>query len=210
MVLCSGGTRRAHPRSRGEHHVRANNSTPIPGSSPLARGTFRRGKYPLRVHGLIPARAGNILFNTPKLNRVRAHPRSRGEHRLYQSTRTAKPGSSPLARGTYTGGEAVTRSHGLIPARAGNIQSLEWHWRFCWAHPRSRGEHRRRVLVHAFSQGSSPLAQGTFLEIDVGYAQGGLIPARAGNIAHEETQQAAARAHPRSRGEHRTRLFGEL
>ena len=50
----------AHPRSRGEHFVGCCPISSLHGSSPLARGTFKK---PLNFFGdnrLIPARAGNI------------------------------------------------------------------------------------------------------------------------------------------------------
>ena len=52
---------RAHPRSRGEHPLPGNPSTPDAGSSPLARGTPRGLPGNLPSPGLIPARAGNTV-----------------------------------------------------------------------------------------------------------------------------------------------------
>ena len=48
-----------HPRSRGEHRVVARRVGRRVGSSPLARGTPRRGRDTLRLRRFIPARAGN-------------------------------------------------------------------------------------------------------------------------------------------------------
>ena len=111
----------AHPRSRGEHVrvpyaspvVRGSSplargtldcpplcAPPLVGSSPLARGTQSARKYDCRYGGLIPARAGNTLLLTLSATPKRAHPRSRGEHRLFRPIREAPRGSSPLARGT--------------------------------------------------------------------------------------------------------------
>ena len=90
---------------------------------------------------LIPARAGNTT-HTHILTLTRAaHPRSRGEHVVADTSQGAAVGSSPLARGTpsfWNGGRGRGR---LIPARAGNttyaypVDGVEA------AHPRSRGEH---------------------------------------------------------------------
>ena len=152
---------RAHPRSRGEHLARRRVAISAGGSSPLARGTRRGNSLRARRVGLIPARAGNTpLLNLP-FSRVRAHPRSRGEHVLLVSRQNGKSGSSPLARGTRYSGRAGAIPRGLIPARAGNTRIT----RICswpaWAHPRSRGEHLYNEDGDFDLLGSSPLARGT-------------------------------------------------
>ena len=54
------------------------------------------------------------------------------------------------------------------------------------------------------SAGSSPLARGT-LEAASGLSvDAGLIPARAGNTGGTPQKKAQSRAHPRSRGEHKS------
>ena len=93
-------TRRAHPRSRGEHSPGISGIMPRPGSSPLARGTLLGTCWCVRMTGLIPARAGNTLSGRRWGLSNRAHPRSRGEHRAPAEALTAARGSSPLARGT--------------------------------------------------------------------------------------------------------------
>ena len=71
-----------------------------------------------------------------------------------------------------------------------------------WAHPRSRGEHRRGCLFIDRFRGSSPLARGTH-RVQFWRNHGrGLIPARAGNTFLRLTLPRVLRAHPRSRGEH--------
>ena len=75
----------------------------------------------------------------------RAHPRSRGEHRIALNLATLAAGSSPLARGT--------RLH------AGRLAAL-------WvAHPRSRGEHSLTPVRDMPLLGSSPLARGTLMNM---------------------------------------------
>ena len=49
----------AHPRSRGEHDSSCYTNPFFRGSSPLARGTREGEDDVCKVHGLIPARAGN-------------------------------------------------------------------------------------------------------------------------------------------------------
>ena len=110
----------AHPRSRGEHGLVEQLQGVRLGSSPLARGTRQSGAGKLTRRGLIPARAGNTGRVAVTGGVRRAHPRSRGEHRLSAHLYFDLPGSSPLARGTLTGGAPAICRVGLIPARAGN------------------------------------------------------------------------------------------
>ena len=155
------GRRRAHPRSRGEHHVCFAVDKPNPGSSPLARGTHKLQPVQRAHVGLIPARAGNTGSAGSGAALWGAHPRSRGEHQIQGGEGCARLGSSPLARGTPTGDILGLPAVGLIPARAGNTPSENRLVSYRRAHPRSRREHRllcRRSLRRL-----------------------GLIPARAGN-----------------------------
>ena len=93
-------TGRAHPRSRGEHHMSSSSWCSVVGSSPLARGTPESARQASQQPGLIPARAGNTLPVTRHILVARAHPRSRGEHLGLWKTLKSLVGSSPLARGT--------------------------------------------------------------------------------------------------------------
>ena len=110
----------AHPRSRGEHGVFFCPSHHDMGSSPLARGTRDATVYSVSTHGLIPARAGNTSLGKCATTFMRAHPRSRGEHKVLGASPLAVEGSSPLARGTLTVQVIDGAGAGLIPARAGN------------------------------------------------------------------------------------------
>ena len=76
-----------------------------------------------------------------------AHPRSRGEHVPDAGHDGGLPGSSPLARGTYTGVSGARCGVRLIPARAGNIHGAMFKGMPVSAHPRSRGEHLGLVPV---------------------------------------------------------------
>ena len=131
------------------------------GSSPLARGTRLRCRVLLLCRRLIPARVGNT--DNPKAAAAyrAAHPRSRGEHPIPDTSLSLSDGSSPLARGTH-----VLMAHGvgvvrLIPARAGNTSGSGACVRGSTAHPRSRGEHGGTNSLPRTNNGSSPLARGT-------------------------------------------------
>ena len=89
----------AHPRSRGENHLRGLGD-PLPGgSSPLTRG--KRGVYGVAAfhERLIPAHAGKTASMTGLVSMSPAHPRSRGENRESNQRRSQEAGSSPLTRG---------------------------------------------------------------------------------------------------------------
>ena len=137
------------------------------------------------------------------LGRHWAHPRSRGEHHASSASVMCAAGSSPLARGTLLPMNSNAGENGLIPARAGNTTLCATPRRRYWAHPRSRGEHASSLTVSGSSEGSSPLARGTHLHTTAAILEAGLIPARAGNTSLISRLIPCARAHPRSRGEHK-------
>ena len=197
----------AHPRSRGEHRRVQRCSANGKGSSPLARGTRARNCRSTSRAGLIPARAGNTTGLMSCETSTWAHPRSRGEHRACVRFTYSVSGSSPLARGTHVAVQCFVLSLGLIPARAGNTGGSARSSAGTGAHPRSRGEHKPNEDVEIFQTGSSPLARGTRHRSGVKRLLEGLIPARAGNTQHEKANAATERAHPRSRGEHRSRAL---
>ena len=143
---------------------------------------------------------------------LRAHPRSRGEHNDLNNLEGVRKGSSPLARGTHLFRVGSVEVKGLIPARAGNTLQAHEPRSHRRAHPRSRGEHRSRLLDEFSRPGSSPLARGTLKLFGFFLTYRGLIPARAGNTPQRETAPHEQWAHPRSRGEHRqaSRQAGHL
>ena len=136
-----------------------------------------------------------------------AHPRSRGDHVSPKAPALSASGSSPLARGPLGGKPKIQVEEGLIPARAGTTCQDARRCRPCWAHPRSRGDHTTSPGARVRNVGSSPLARGP--PIQRGYAAHhvGLIPARAGTTRRSLSFACSSRAHPRSRGDHLSRLF---
>ena len=115
--------------------------------------------------------------------------------------RVKKEGSSPLTRGKRSVRARQELHDGLIPAHAGKtgpVQLGGWH---SGAHPRSRGENRRRLNLCRRPRGSSPLTRGkpnTLQRISV---ITGLIPAHAGKTSWWLSARWSRPAHPRSRGE---------
>ena len=218
-------TRPAHPRSRGENRVLGGEQVHLEGSSPLTRG--KQGPRPVdQGHaGLIPAHAGKTQRRESCAAGATAHPRSRGENLLRGRTRMRGPGSSPLTRGKRTRPVHAPRRRGLIPAHAGKTlvtvpgtMRSPAHPRSRGentppadviittpAHPRSRGENGTPLTCRLRSSGSSPLTRGK--PSTSGKAAQGwrLIPAHAGKTAGRSTSSMRQAAHPRSRGENRTR-----
>ena len=151
------------------------------GSSPLARGTYQANTTAPVVARFIPARAGNPLRPSVRVRCRWAHLRSRGEHWTPFFADQISFGSSPLARGTRCRRGSWCGAWRLIPARAGNTMADRATGRHDPAHPRSRGEHRARMLERILARGSSPLARGTRLLEESMTGSLRLIPARAGN-----------------------------
>ena len=195
-------SRRAHPRSRGDHAPTTRDSLPLRGSSPLARGPPCPSEQLYAYPGLIPARAGTTTVSHASTMCPGAHPRSRGDHQGGAYVDMANEGSSPLARGPPEAVATAKANDGLIPARAGTTVSLDGKHFTDRAHPRSRGDHARMEMVTGDHSGSSPLARGPPAPVTGSYRRGGLIPARAGTTLCEGNLKPNVRAHPRSRGDH--------
>jgi len=211
IPACAGNTSRgararsrppAHPRVRGEHEGLTAEFRRLGGSSPRARGTRVVDRLAGRRRRLIPACAGNTVTTPLRASARAAHPRARGEHAGIDPTAESVVGSSPHTRGTHRHAGRDHRRVGLIPACAGNTVQPAGGGPGRWAHPRVRGEHGQATLDHAASNGSSPRARGTLLEVGEVDAGVGLIPACAGNTRASRTAPPCARAHPRVRGEH--------
>ena len=111
-----------HPRSRGEHVRHRDARHHATGSSPLARGTQDAEGRRRVLDRFIPARAGNTRIHYSGRSSLPVHPRSRGEHTDSQTGWAARPGSSPLARGTQADDERAPVHLRFIPARAGNTK----------------------------------------------------------------------------------------
>ena len=103
------GTRRAHPRSRGENTVVRPQGRRERGSSPLTRGKHRPRQADHARDGLIPAHAGKTHEGGEELGPVKAHPRSRGENLTPGTGASLSAGSSPLTRGQRIAGRGRVR-----------------------------------------------------------------------------------------------------
>ena len=197
---------RDHPRLRGEHARVPFWVATCPGSSPLARGTLRRGRIHRRYAGIIPACAGNTRMRICSSSTSRDHPRLRGEHDDLPFLVLNDVGSSPLARGTHIQQRTGGQQGGIIPACAGNTVPHGTAWNGDRDHPRLRGEHGSIASYAIQPTGSSPLARGTHHARQRARGRGprrhGIIPACAGNTDIERGIEFLGGDHPRLRGEH--------
>ena len=191
----------AHPRSRGENTPPQDEDDCYTGSSPLTRGKRGLGTPGRRHRRLIPAHAGKTCLRGSAVGPRPAHPRSRGENRDMGGTVPPRPGSSPLTRGKPPDGSRATANRRLIPAHAGKTRPGRPRRGWRGAHPRSRGENRRRGRELFRLAGSSPLTRGKRRTCQLFPFGCRLIPAHAGKTRMRPRSRAVRRAHPRSRGE---------
>ena len=99
---------------------------------------------------------------------------------------------------------------GLIPAHAGKTPRQACAAASAWAHPRSRGENRRRDLHNYMLTVSSPLTRGKRGSRPRHDGRSRLIPAHAGKTDRGEALGSWVGAHPRSRGENEVPAPGRL
>ena len=172
-----------------------------PGSSPRARGTGGSAPRSDACDRFIPACAGNGPNPPARDFSTAVHPRVRGERVLGRVHADLRGGSSPRARGTASRWRNPGNSTRFIPACAGNGWTTSRGSCSKPVHPRVRGERAGRNVEETPELGSSPRARGTAATL----ARLGLvlrfIPACAGNGDVHRRRRAAARVHPRVRGE---------
>ncbi len=171
-----------HPRTRGEHIVKAAVPTPGDGSSPHTRGTLQREPAAEPPARFIPAHAGNTNRGADEVERLLVHPRTRGEHLGTQMHDAVGSGSSPHTRGTRLDLKFHSIPGRFIPAHAGNTAPRRRQRQLQSVHPRTRGEHLFKIV-----------------------APGGIerfIPAHAGNTGLSHVCIITEPVHPRTRGEH--------
>ena len=151
---------------------------------------------------IIPALAGNTAPLDPLSVVPMDHPRTRGEHPLFDYSQRLGQGSSPHSRGTQWLDGRRYRTYWIIPALAGNTSRQGASILDEQDHPRTRGEHTRMITLATVKTGSSPHSRGTLLPFAIIYSFFGIIPALAGNTYHCQAWTQGCWDHPRTRGEH--------
>ena len=123
------------------------------------RGTLCGGVW--CVCGIIPAYAGNTAIDRIHGAIRGDHPRVCGEHELWREGAPSPWGSSPRMRGTRQSGGGGRIRLRIIPAYAGNTDSLTVLDRDGGDHPRVCGEHSHILKWRGGIMGSSPRMRGT-------------------------------------------------
>ena len=130
------------------------------------------------------------------------HPRVCGEHILPHHARRTDAGSSPRMRGTRQPRHPQPRTHGIIPAYAGNTAMPNTSGLRTGDHPRVCGEHPNAPPIFEMRVGSSPRMRGTLMSILSSISCVGIIPAYAGNTRRQTRTGGQVEDHPRVCGEH--------
>ena len=136
------GQDRDHPRVCGEHYAVFRAILRLAGSSPRMRGTHTDWLEACLSLGIIPAYAGNTYYVTLPRLIVWDHPRVCGEHGELVHVGQPVAGSSPRMRGTLFRTRNGRRTHGIIPAYAGNTWVCHTSSLHVGDHPRVCGEHQ--------------------------------------------------------------------
>ncbi len=134
------GRSRDHPRVCGEQPVRLRCRGTSRGSSPRVRGTVLPLINVWCIDGIIPACAGNSVFQRTCFCWERDHPRVCGEQDHSSRLQHNSPGSSPRVRGTDNTYKSKSNLLGIIPACAGNSADTPINYNSWRDHPRVCGE----------------------------------------------------------------------
>ena len=193
---------RDHPRVCGEHPEVDGLYLSHLGSSPRVRGTPLMEPVSAHVSGIIPACAGNTTRGPAASSPARDHPRVCGEHVEPGDDASPLKGSSPRVRGTLRQFRDPIDVRGIIPACAGNTQSLLKMLPAIRDHPRVCGEHVYYGFSVVLGVGSSPRVRGTPPACGLQSGEHGIIPACAGNTAAGSAGRSGVWDHPRVCGEH--------
>ena len=116
-----------HPRACGEHFPSRTSRRRRVGSSPRVRGTLDHVAVDQPAVRIIPARAGNTTVAQERAAVVADHPRACGEHLSGYPSILYEKGSSPRVRGTLCQRCRALFCSRIIPARAGNTLTPEYH-----------------------------------------------------------------------------------
>ena len=196
-----------HPRVCGEHYSSFSFFWVLVGSSPRMRGTPNSTLLSRSSRGIIPAYAGNTIFNHSLGLSYGDHPRVCGEHCARRIPVAIRTGSSPRMRGTLIDEFLNVDTVRIIPAYAGNTPCIVHIQRNLLDHPRVCGEHR---AGHGFAEtirGSSPRMRGTQRIHAYVACSERIIPAYAGNTMIKKLPRLTLRDHPRVCGEHLPALY---
>ena len=186
---CSGGRRRASPRSMNRLSARLLKLR-IMADRNMHYGSCQHSRDSRPLARSACSHAGSV------------HPRAGGEHSPLCPYCLGRAGSSPRGRGTHELGTATGSPRRFIPARAGNTPPGRGYPTRTPVHPRAGGEHSDIADCGRSGDGSSPRGRGTRGLLRYRASGGRFIPARAGNTRGRTIARRCASVHPRAGGEH--------
>ena len=112
--------------------------------------------------------------------RVKDHPRTRGEKEVPFSEEASEAGSPPHTRGKGQIKQANTQNYRITPAHAGKSASASSCAVARKDHPRTRGEKKHMVFYVADGVGSPPHTRGKVRGTSLKRCSGRITPAHAG------------------------------
>ena len=202
--LCSptrGPSSGDHPRTCGEQSLRKTKSCQITGSPPHMRGTGREGTEMALGNRITPAHAGNSLFASFLLSRIRDHPRTCGEQLGIFDVPGRRSGSPPHMRGTVNELHIENPAERITPAHAGNSPDEHCRISLCEDHPRTCGEQAADPVNTRCHTGSPPHMRGTASVRMNDSNISRITPAHAGNSFFLYHYIKFSKDHPRTCGE---------
>ena len=141
------GSRRDHPRTRGEKlQLRLFGLRQL-GSPPHTRGKAATPAVRAAATRITPAHAGKSGFALNIRSKRRDHPRTRGEKTVTLSKKRFPVGSPPHTRGKGTPALQSSRCGRITPAHAGKRGNVVRQGSSRRDHPRTRGEKSRTLSL---------------------------------------------------------------
>ena len=150
------------------------------GSPPHTRGKVYEYPHEFSACGITPAYAGKSTKKFLLEQTRRDHPRIRGEKMGRTYCQRTRRGSPPHTRGKESLKGEKGEPFGITPAYAGKSGPYSKSPKFCWDHPRIRGEKLPiRSLVQSMP-GSPPHTRGKGRAVIALASNMGITPAYAG------------------------------
>ena len=151
---------KVYPRACGGTHGGCADVVNVGGLSPRVRGNRHIARRAQRLHGSIPARAGEPGCAAPATCTRGVYPRACGGTFSAVVTTATMAGLSPRVRGNLIADVDDGAQCGSIPARAGEPVVLKSFNRALKVYPRACGGTHRHRSATTSSTGLSPRVRG--------------------------------------------------
>ena len=170
------------------------------GSSPRVRGKVACGHWPADLRWIIPASAGQTIWQVMVFPPVPDHPRECGANKFPFGVRPSLCGSSPRVRGKLDHLVPPVRRPRIIPASAGQTLRISAPDRSRPDHPRECGANCQSPRITAVANGSSPRVRGKHIQFLWPVDPLRIIPASAGQTFDAGDRRRFVADHPRECG----------